>query len=334
METLALCATTGDRRADTLLQGTIGVVETCFPERVRGCYLIGSYANGSAVASSDLDLVVVFKHGFVGDEQVRCRQLARHCSLLSPIRIDLAPRCEDDLFRNGAVSLKLASRVVYGEDIRAAVPLEPLEEYLPQVLSGFFIYTALLRGEPERLIAPLGYPDPHAPFYGYERWGLYLADRLEVGLRTLVNSTTLAATFLVGVRAGRHVGTKRDAVGAYRLTLADAWADLLEDVYGLCKQRWAYRIPATPAEQAELRQLCQRILGFENAALEQCRAYLLELLVGGGDHLKLLAAQSLQRITFADPEVAAALEGLARHEQAAVRHAAQEALALIPESNR
>src|SRR5262245_43357382 len=120
MDNLALCATTGDHRTDALLQGTIGVLETCFPHRIRGYYLVGSYANGSAVASSDLDVVVVFKHAFAGDEQARCRHLTRYCSLISSIRLDLAPRCETELFQTGSISLHLASQLVYGEDIRAA----------------------------------------------------------------------------------------------------------------------------------------------------------------------------------------------------------------------
>jgi hypothetical protein len=327
MENLALCTTTGDQRTDTLLQGTIGVVEACFPNRIRGYYLVGSYANGSAIASSDLDVVVVFKHTFEGDEQARCRYLTHHCSLISPIRLDLAPRCETELFQAGSVTLKLASQVLYGEDIRAAVPLEPLDEYLPQVLFGFFFYTALLRGEPERLIYPLDYPDSHAPFYGYERWGLFLADQLAVGLRTLVNSMTLAATFLVGVHAARHVGSKRDAIATYKVTIADAWADLLEDVYDMCKQRWAYRIPDTPADQAALRQLCQHILSFENYVLEQCRGYVLDVLANGKDHLKISIARSLQKITYVDAEVEAALQTRTHDAQATVRQAAEEALA-------
>ena len=173
---VALCATTGDRRADTLLQGTIGIFETCFPGRVRGYYLVGSYANGSAVATSDLDLVVVFKDDFESDEPARCRDLAHNCSLISPVRIDVAPRCETELVRTGSVSLKLASRLLYGEDIGALVPLEPLEDYLPKALSGFFFYTAMLRGEPAHLTYPVDYPDANAAFYGYERWGLYLTE--------------------------------------------------------------------------------------------------------------------------------------------------------------
>jgi hypothetical protein len=327
MENLALCATTGDQRTDMLLQGTIGVLEACFPNRIRGYYLVGSYANGSAVASSDLDVVVVFKHVFEGDEQARCRHLTHHCSLLSPIRLDLAPRCEMELFQTGSVSLNLASQLLYGQDIRAAVPLEPLDEYLPQVLFGFFFYTALLRGEPERLIYPLDYPDTQTPFYGYERWGLFLADQLAVGLRTLVNSITLAATFLVGIHAAQHVGSKRDAIEVYKVTIADAWTDLLEDVYSMCKQRWAYRIPDTPADQADLRQLCQRILSFENYVLAQCRGYILQVLTNGKDQLKLSVARSLLKISYVDAEVEAALQTLTHDAQATVRQAAEEALA-------
>jgi hypothetical protein len=334
MEQVALCFTTGDQRADRLLEGAIGVLEMCFPNRVGGYYLVGSYANGSAVASSDLDLVVVFKDAFQSDEPARCRALAHNCSLLSPMRIDIAPRCETELFQTGAVSLKLASQLLYGEDIRAVVPLEPLEEYLPQVLSGFFFYTAMLRGEPARLIYPVDYPDPHAEFYGYERWGLYLTDRLAVGLRTLVNSTTLAATFLVGLHTARHVGSKRDAVEMYNVTVGDAWTKLLEDVYVNCKQRWSYRIPDTLAEQAELRKLCQRILEFENYVLDRCRGYVLEVLASGKDHLKITIAESLKKIAYVDTEVQAALEELTKIDQAAIRQAGQEALAHLQSIRR
>jgi hypothetical protein len=231
------------------------------------------------------------------------------------------------LFQTGTVSLKLASQLLYGDDIRAFVPLQPLEEYLPQVLFGFFFYTALLRGEPARLAYPLDYPDPHAPFYGYERWGLFLTDQLATGTRTLVNSTTLGATFLVGLYAARHVGSKRDAIATYKVTIADAWTDLLEELYTTCKQRWSYRIPDTSAEQADLRQLCQRILAFENYVLEQCRGFILEVLANGKDHLRITIAQSLQKITYADAEVEAALQTLIHADQATVRQAGQEALA-------
>jgi hypothetical protein len=289
--------------------------------------LVGSYANGSAVATSDLDMVIVFKYAFMGDEPARCRDLAYNCSLISPVRIDVAPRCETELFRSGSVSLKLASRLLYGEDIRALVPLESLEEYLPQVLSGFFFYTAMLRGEPAHLTYPVDYPDRNAAFYGYERWGVYLTDQLAVGLRTLVNSMTLAATLLVGLQATRHVGSKRDAIAIYKAMIADAWASLLEDVYVNCKQRWSYDIPDTPADQTELRQLCQRVLAFENYVLARCRGYILEVLASGKEDLQIAIAQSLKKIAYTDSEVEAALERLTRADHIAVRRAGEEALA-------
>jgi hypothetical protein len=326
MEQLALYTTTGDHRIDTLLQGTIGALETCFPERIRGYYLVGSHATSSAVADSDLDIVAVFKQTFADDEPTRCRRLNDYCSLISPVRLDVAPRCETELFESGSVSLKLASQLLYGEDIRALVPLTPLDEHLPQVLFGFFFYTALLRGELEHLTYPLDYPNPHGAFYGYERWGLYLTEQLAVGLRTLVNSTTLAATFLVGMHAARHVGSKRDAIVTYKGTIADAWTELLEEVYTLCKLRWAYRLPDTPSEQAHLRQLCQRVLSFENHALAQCRSYVLDVLAKGKDNHKLSITRSLKKISYVDAEVEAALERLSQDKQAAVRQAAQEAL--------
>ena len=155
----------------------------------------------------------------------------------------------------------------------------------------------------------------------------HLTDQLAVGLRTLVNSTTLAATFLVGLYAARHVASKRDAIEIYKVTVADVWASLLESVYINCKQRWSYRIPDTTAEHDDLRQLCRRILDFENYALEQCRGYILEVLANGKEHHKIAIAQSLKKIAYMDAEVEAALETLTHAEQIAVCLAGEEALA-------
>jgi predicted nucleotidyltransferase len=61
MEPLALASSTGDPRIDEIVQGIIGLFEIAFPGRIRGCYLVGSYADGTAVPLSDIDIRVVLK---------------------------------------------------------------------------------------------------------------------------------------------------------------------------------------------------------------------------------------------------------------------------------
>jgi predicted nucleotidyltransferase len=58
--------------------------------------LAGSYADGSAVALSDIDIRIVFKGGFLGDTEIeRIRDVRDHCGLISPVDIDLPPLSED-----------------------------------------------------------------------------------------------------------------------------------------------------------------------------------------------------------------------------------------------
>src|SRR5262249_19669289 len=60
MKPITLCCSTGSERADTILRGLIGIWEIVFPDRIRGYYLAGSYSNGSATPTSDLDLIVPY----------------------------------------------------------------------------------------------------------------------------------------------------------------------------------------------------------------------------------------------------------------------------------
>ena len=50
--------------------------EAAFPSRIRGVYVHGSYADDSAVATSDLDLIVLFKDAFEQGEKARAEQVA------------------------------------------------------------------------------------------------------------------------------------------------------------------------------------------------------------------------------------------------------------------
>ena len=61
MAELALLGLTGEARVDQILRDVVGLIEEHLRERVRGYYLVGSYAVGDARPSSDIDLIVLLK---------------------------------------------------------------------------------------------------------------------------------------------------------------------------------------------------------------------------------------------------------------------------------
>jgi predicted nucleotidyltransferase len=58
--TIELAATTGNQAVDSAVLAIVGLFEAAFPERLRGVYVEGSYADDSAVATSDVGLIVLF----------------------------------------------------------------------------------------------------------------------------------------------------------------------------------------------------------------------------------------------------------------------------------
>jgi carbamoyltransferase len=68
----------------------IGSFERSFPGRLRVYYAEGSYADRTAIAASDIDLVLIFKNSFVDeDEAGAARRLGACCACLSAFELDL-----------------------------------------------------------------------------------------------------------------------------------------------------------------------------------------------------------------------------------------------------
>ncbi len=81
-----LLATTGDLRADSVLEDVVASLDKAIGPDLRGLYVAGSYASRSAVPLSDLDLIAVLQEG--SDEQLAGR-VAEECAGRSPVRLDL-----------------------------------------------------------------------------------------------------------------------------------------------------------------------------------------------------------------------------------------------------
>src|SRR4028119_2013997 len=103
MGDLILQFTTGVVTIDRLLRGLVRLIELSFAGRVRGFYLEGSYADGSAVSTSDVDLRVVFKDTVDPAERQRFAATVDALKHVSSHALDIKLEAEEALLRVGAV---------------------------------------------------------------------------------------------------------------------------------------------------------------------------------------------------------------------------------------
>jgi predicted nucleotidyltransferase len=203
-----LSASTNNSQIDLLLQSLVGIYQAVFSERVRCLYVVGSFSDGSAVPGSDLDVGVVFKEPLTDEQLVQFRQINQFLAQISLVRLDCGT-VNPQRFTHGIPAGLKAALVVYGEKVFDGLPLEPIERALRRGMSNTFHSLYILRQRDERLVYPLKYPDPAGEFYGYERWGTYLGERVFApGVRSLVTSVTLIASCLVMLQASQPVASK------------------------------------------------------------------------------------------------------------------------------
>jgi hypothetical protein len=294
---------TGSPAADEQVRRVVGAFEAAFPGRVRGYYVIGSYADGSAVRISDLDLVVLFKSHIGPAEQQASRRVARSLGTSTLPRLDLTVSGEAEPTWEKA-HVKLASRHVYGEGIRADIPDE-LHEPAETRDSYHYAqrYLRFLRGGAP-LTYPLDYPDPAGELFGYDavREPEWYPPGTVRGLRELVNAVTLLAKALLPSGDGYRSASKGQTVTLYREYAGggagSAWGAFVDALYRHAKLRWGYLVPDDSAERRVLRELCRQTLGFENHFLARYRTPLLDLLQSRDEASQRFAAARLEEVTY------------------------------------
>jgi hypothetical protein len=325
----SLLTSTGNPAVDALLQRLIAAYEAAFPGRVRGYYLLGSHADGTALPVSDVDVGIVFADAFADAQEMRrADQLWRAVDATSAIRID-GGVC-DELSRPLDVRVALGGVLLHGEDTRGRLSLPDAVTYARQVTGAALQFVVRhLRGGPPATF-PVDYPDRGAPLRGYDPPCLaYFYPRgAPGGTKALQVTAGWIATASVALATGRVVAGKEEAVRAYAEDVGDEWSGFLADVHRRCKTAWGYRVPTDPGERAHLEAMCERLLRFENRYLERHRAFVLGQLRGADRDGRLFAAERLRWVVYRDGEVGAALREAGRDPDERVRSAAERALAL------
>jgi len=319
--------TLGDPLVDATIAAVVTAFDVAFPSRLRAGYTLGSYADASAIGASDLDLTLVFAGALRDEERVRAERLAALCVQRSQLELDIEFEDERTLALGSSPNFKLGSALVWGEDIRAQTPLVSLAAWTRDRMHSSWWRVARLFARPVVICLPLEYPEPADPFRGYTRRTLRLANGDEVPCtRDLIRLTGWAATGLLALQSGVYVARKSDVHSLYREQIGGEWAELIEQMYTLCRLRWGYLIPAEPAERAQLCALCDQTLGFERAFAATYRAYLLAELASDDPEATRSAVEAMTHAPLRDDAVVAALERLAQQGDAASKPLAQAAL--------
>ncbi len=305
----------------------ISAFERAFPGRLRACYTLGSYADASAIVTSDLDLTLIFAGAFVShDERDAARRLASACAEQTKIELDIEIEDEETLSYGAGPNLKLASAHIYGLDIRDQLPLVSLAEWTRDRMHSSWWRIARLFARPAVITPPLEYPEPAQPFLGYTRRTVRLSKgRMVPSTRDLIRLTGWAATALLALQCGIYVPSKRVAHTLYHEHIGDPWDTLIADIYDLCRTRWSYLIPDAQEDRARLRGLCECTLLFERHFLARYNPYLIAELQSGGEGA-LKACEVMRRVPVFDATVLRELRCLASEGASDVQEAAHEAL--------
>lgn len=326
MQDIILLKPTENEQTDNALRATIGIFETAFPRQVRGYYVEGSYADQSEVTTSDIDLVIVFKGDMAG-VSAQAEALASYCCALSFVELDIGVIDEKKLAVGATPYFKMGSVLIYGEDIRADLPLIPLIQWARDRMHSSLWRTVNLFHRSEIVRYPLNYPASSGEFYGYDRRKLRLRTGEEVNCtRDLIRLIGWSATAILAYRAGRYVARKSECHRAYQECFHDDWGQLLQDIYVYCRGQWQYLIPTDPVERRQLREICERTLAFENHFLLIYKEFLLSELRAEDVEGKLYALWVLDQMVYQDKEVEEAVAELAQGDHATVSEAAQKAL--------
>lgn len=285
--------TTGYQQIDRILSGAIHVYETVFMGRISGCYLSGSYADRTASADSDINLIVVFKGEVNADEHAHFNTISEGLLQIGDVTFNAALYAEAALLTSAPTQLKIAL-FLYGEDKRDRYPLEKLDQYIQRTMANAFCHIQGLRQHETDLKAPLGYPDPEDIFFGY------IDQRPDASFPVcpLVSTVTMMASTLTGIQTRRQAGSKQQAVMLYREFVDDDWIGFIEDVYRTLKLRWLCAIPKDKDDQQHLRTLCQWMLGFENYFLRACWPHLSQNLQHEAPAVRRNAEKTLHTIAY------------------------------------
>ncbi len=272
---------TTEPRVSALIDRIISRILGEFGTDILACYVTGSWAAGTATDSSDLDLAII-AHERVVDE-FAIERSARWARKSGDVVLDVGVRSLRRIgdptsawYDAGAarwiVSVLHASNLVYGNDVRSAIPDPPITVYRQGVITEAKKGIAMLRDSDLGNFdfrEPVGYPGEADDFFGYTKkrkndW--YPVDVAQ-GTKELSATITWCASAVITVTAAYYVPSRPKAVELYAAHVGDRWTSFVRMAYETLRLRWSGQVPANAEEQLQLNQFCRETLEFENGCL-------------------------------------------------------------------
>lgn len=263
---------TGKDDIDRELDAFIKLARLFFGDNIVAIYLMGSYIDDSAVETSDLDIGVVYKKERA--ERImeisdfftaHSRDLFRKEIDLYLISLDQIEKLNPDdlLTREGIMSMKIASRLLYGTDVSHKIVLPDFDSYLAITLKTPFYFMNRVRGiVPEDTIpTALEFPDTHDYYYGYLAFTQRTNRNLES--KPVLSLIGWISTALIAMQAKQYVGKKSDVCRAHELHINNEWTPYVRDAYQLIRTELNYRMPHDEHTRAAMRTICSKLLDFE-----------------------------------------------------------------------
>jgi predicted nucleotidyltransferase len=269
-----------DEQIDAFIEFTKDILEL----NIVSIYLLGSYIDSSFVENSDIDIAIVYKNADIN----YIKKIERFFLIFSrnffKREIDLYLISTDEikqldqkalLTREGIVNIKLASRLLYGKDIKKDIKLDNFDDYIDLTLDVPFHFMKKIRGLKNDLIVGsknnLTYPNKKDYYFGYTSFIRNTHNKVES--KPILSLIGWMCTGMIAIKGRRRVGKKSDVSRMYKKYVNDEWTPFVEKAYKLIREVLQYELPANKQNGKELRSLCLNLIKFEQHFMQEYENY-------------------------------------------------------------
>jgi hypothetical protein len=256
--------------AERFYTGLNDLLIAAFPDRVASVYLLSSRADGTAIATSDVDVAVVFKASIASDERRTIKTVLDAVQNISPVMLDVVVTSEREIERGIAPTLQ-QYRLLSGPDLLKDRPLRPRSELMLFYAGLVVHFIQAIRREQGSIRFPLSYPRDALGYCGYERFGTRTADgEYAPGLNILVTLVLAIASYRLAARAEIYTAAKSQTIPNYQKHLpGDPWLPMFVELRTVGRDKLAGRLPPEGPDRNRLQYWCPRVLELENEFLSE-----------------------------------------------------------------